>query len=357
MWLHKPHSPFFYFYINIMNNKTLQDYYTTYAFKDNAGTKYFFDIVAIRSDGASEVECPIVSIRQNRKEATGAETFKLACEQIENTRSAIAVVIREYAGFANDCPPISENRVEIRTIKIKKDNKKNKKNQGGNKQQQFPPQFPYSGFGGDDTSRFLSGVNNQLNALGLGTLQQVMQGTANQLAVQEKYEDAKMVIQELKLDNKQALGEIQRLKDQLEDEKDRYRHLEYKLQDAIRENKMQRESYESSMKWTSVIARGIGGAALDKLGLTDKIAGFMGVPAAAAQQIPQQQAAAAAQQNLDDIDLTPSNSETSEKVSEITKYLKSLDVEHIEKICAICEFVSTSDDRLNAVIQYIDSKK
>lgn len=332
--------------------KALQDFYTTFTFKDNARTKYYFDIVSVRSDGNSEIEYPVVSIRQNRRDATGAETFKNAVEQIEQTKSAIAVIIREYNGYADDCTPVSENRVEIKNLPNRNENNgKKKQKPKQNYQPQQMMQVPMWGLGSlEQTNQYLNGVNSQLQMFGIGGIQEVLKSTASNLTLQEKYDDAKQVIQELKLDNKQQLAAINQLKEELSKERDKYKHLEYKLMDVQREAKMEKDSLESKLMWTSVIGKSLGGAFLDKMGISDKIGSLLGVQQPQGQ--PQQQS-----QQADASQAASGNSETDGKVQEIIKYLNSLDKTGIENIYAICEFVSTSADRMNGVLNYIESKK
>lgn len=331
-----------------MNNKTLQDLYTTFQFKDEAKTRYFFDIVAVKSDGNSEVEYPIISIRQNRKNATGADTFKKAIENIESSKSSVAVIIREYDGIADDCQPICVNRVELKKGgKSTLDDTDNKPQQI---QQPPPVNIPLLGFGNlEQTNAYLTMVNNQLSQFGLGSLPDIMRSTSQSLSLQEKYDDAKMVIQELKLDNKQQLAEIQRLKDTIEHHKDQYKQLQYQLQDAQRAAKLEKESLETNLMWSNVIGRSLGGAIIDKFDLVNKFQGFLGVPQG-------QQAAGQTGQtsSTNGADVAPAGDG---KLHEINTYLQSLDAEHIAKVYAICEFISAGDDKMNAVINYIESRK
>lgn len=344
-------------------NKALEELYGNFVFKDNAGTKYFFDIEGVSMAGDNEMSYPLVSIRQNRKNATGAEVFKNAVEKIESSRNNIAIVIREYNSVADDAVPISENRIELRK-QTNKNNKNKKKQKQANSQVAISnaqqQQMPFFGFGNPETTNnFLGAMNAQMQMLGIqGGLSGVFQQTAGNLSLQERLDDAKQVISELKTDNRQLQENIRILKDKLETAKDEYKKLEYKLMDTQRDSSFMEKSYQKELSMGSLISKAVLGVVSDKLGLVEKFAGFMGVPqgAAAKAATPAQAAAPQPQAAAPKPTFTSVNPATEAQIDEIDEYLASLDKPHMDMVYRIIEYISISDDNLGAVEQYVKQK-
>lgn len=352
-------------------NKALEELYGNFVFKDNAGTKYFFDIEGVSMSGENEMNYPLVSIRQNRKNATGAEVFKNAVERLESSRNNIAIVVKEYNSVADDAVPISENRFELRK-KPNDNNDKNNKNKKKQKptaqqlaynnaqQAQAAAQMPFFGFGNPETTNnFLGAMNAQMQMLGIqGGLSGVFQQTAGNLSLQERLDDAKQVISELKTDNRQLQENIRILKDKLETAKDEYKKLEYKLMDTQRDSSFMEKSYQKELSMGSLISKAVLGVVSEKFGLMDKVAGLMGMPASAAAKAaaPAQAAAPQPQAAAPKPTFTSVNPATEAQIDEIDEYLASLDKPHMDMVYRIIEYISISDDNLGAVEQYVKQK-
>lgn len=328
-----------------MKNKALQDYYTTLAFKDNSGAKYYFDVNAIDARGIS---FPVVSIHQNGKNATGAETFKKAIEQIEKNKSCIKVKITEYNTFIDNPQPVNEVTYKI-VEKKKEDDQPQPQTQM--QRQNFSP---FMGFGNtEQTNSFLNGLDAQMNILGIqGGLQGLIQSTATQLTLQDRYDDLKQLYADTKMLNKEQEKEIKDLKQKLEEKHESYKKLEYQLMDAQRENKEIERTYQSKLSMGSLISNAVMNTAVNKFG------GLLGLD----DIVQQAQQAAPAQENpvsvsTENISLQQTNPETEKYISDINDYLNTLDLSRIQCMYAIAMYASQGDDQLKELTKYVKSKQ
>ena len=308
----------------------LEEYYNTLVFKDNAQTRYFFDITAKMGDKAY----PIISILQNRKNATGAETFKNAIEQILKNKKFTSVLVVEYNNCCDDAEAIS--RVEFELKKSKKMAKRKSNT----------PQ-PFNGFGNlGEANSFLEGFGKSLGMLGVeGGLSGIIKSSAAMIAQQDKLEGALGQISELKIDKKDLENELKRYKEKNEELRDELKKAEYKLWDAERDSKNKIENLQNKLTLGSLASTGIIGALTKKFRLDEKLAGFLDEDTATA-------ATDTAHSDLSSVNLQASNPETAQTIAEINNYLNTLDKSRIDLIYAICQYCSQSDNELKQVYRF-----
>jgi len=309
----------------------LSEYYNTLIFKDNAQTRYFFDITAKMGD----IAYPIISILQNRKNATGAETFKHAIEQIMKNKKFTSVLVTEYNNCCDDAEAIS--RVEFELKKSKKMTKRKSNT----------PQ-PFSGFGNlGEANNFLEGFGRSLGMLGVeGGLSGIIKSSAAMIAQQDKLEGALGQISELKIDKKDLENEVKRLKEKNEELRDELKKAEYKLWDAERDSKNKIENLQNKLTLGSLASTGIIGALTKKFKLDEKLAGFLDEDTAAA-------ATDTAHSDLSSVNLQATNPETASSIEEINAYLNTLDKSRIDLVAAICQYCSQSDNELKRVFRFV----
>ncbi len=326
----------------------LKDYYNTLLLKDNAQSKYYFDVIGLTEGGRSgqaAINYPVVSVLQNRRNATGAETFKNAIEQLERNKTVVAVLVKEYNSVADDAEPITENTFNL------KPQKKMKKQQG---KQPMTPQP--QGLGTIDQT--LQNFGNTLGLMGFENgLKGIITATASQIVQQDKLQDAQLTIAELKDEKKELEKEVQRLKGLNDGLKDEQRKLEYKIQDLERDNKRNEEVWAQKNSLGSLAANAFFGILGKSVKLNERLAGLLDDEPAAQQQPPQPSAQSqdSGDNALNSIQFA--NPETAEFIEQINGYLQTLDKSHIAIVTAICQYISVGDEQLKDVYGYVLSKK
>lgn len=321
----------------------LQEYYNTLVFKDNAQTKYFFDIYGVTSaEDGTEIQYPVVTISQNRKNATGADVFKQAVEQLEKNQGMNAVLVKEYSGFYDDSEPISENTFPLKkTKKMKKSG--SKKNL---------PQQPQGGLGA--ISDAISNFGSALGLMGFqGGLSGIITASAQQIATQDRLEAANQRISELKTENAQLRSKIEVLKGENEMLKDSYKKIENEMYDLKRDFKFKEERWQNKLTLGSIGATTLFGFLGKKLKLEEKLAGLLDDEETAAAQPQPQNTAQQTTDGLNDIQLNKVNSETAAYIEDINRYLKTLDISRIKAVTAICQYVYLSDKNLKRVYGFV----
>lgn len=319
----------------------LEEYCNNLIFKDNSATKYYFDIIGVSDgDNNGQTICyPIITIRQNRKNATGAETFKNAISQLEKNKQVSSVLIREYSGYYDDAEPILEN-----TFKLKKQKKMKKK------QQQLPQQ---GGFG--DLGANLKGLGDSLGLMGFENgLSGIIKNTAMQIAQQDRLENANQTIADLKVTQKELEQEIKRLKESNEKLKDESKKLEYELYDTKRDYRNKEHDWQNKLSIKTIAGTAILGMLSQKLNLDKTLQGLMGedMPSAPIQTSDN----TTQQTDLDNIKVQSTNPETAEYVSEINGYISTLDKSRIALVTAICQYTSLGDRQLKEVYGFVLAK-
>jgi len=327
----------------------LKDYYETLLLRDNAQSKYFFDVIGVADGGRggqATISYPVVSIMQNRRNATGAETFKNAITQLEKNKTIASVLVREYNSFADDAEPFAENTFPLKNVK----RMKNKQNQNQK------PMQPQQGLGLVDQT--LQNFGNTLGLMGFENgLKGIVAATAQQVIQHDKLQAAECTIADLKDEKKELEKEVERLKGINDELKDKQRELSYKIQDLERDNKRNEETWAQKNALGSLAANAFFGFLGKATKLDEKLAGLMedeqpSKPAQTQQQQPQPTQNDA---SLNDIQL--GNPETAEYVEEINRYLQTLDKDHIVVVTAICQYVSQGDAQMKDVYGYILKKK
>lgn len=326
-------------------NKEIEEYYNTLVFKDNAHTQYYYDIIARNGD----IEYPLISILQNRRQATGAERFKQAMERVCDNKNVTSVIVREYNNCSDEAEPISTNEFEL-SRNAKKMKKKN------------ALQKPQQGFGSlEDTNNFLSGFGQSLSMLGIqGGLGGIIQNSAMQIAQQGQLETALGTINDLKGDKRSLEDEIKQLKRDNELLKDNLKKEEYsrldlerkkdnEIADLKRDLKQTEQRFSEKLTLGSLASTAIFGVLSKKLKLDEKLDGLLtDDDTAEASAAPQP-----SQADLSAVNIDPVNPETSGTIEEINRYLNTLDKSRIERVGAIIQYISLSDNNLKEVYKSV----
>ena len=322
-------------------NKEIEEYYNTLVFKDNAKTQYYYDIIARNGN----IEYPLISILQNRRQATGAERFKQARERVLDNKNVTSVIVREYNNCSDEAEPISTNEFEL-TKNAKKMKKKNALQQK-------------QGFGSlEETNTFLSGFGRSLDLLGIqGGLSGIIQNSAMQITQATQLETALGTITDLKNDKHSLEDEIKALKKANEDLKDSIKKQEYSLWDMERKKdneiadlkrdlKQTEQRYSEKLTLGSLASTAIFGVLSKKLKLDEKLDGLLTDDDSTAEPQP-------TQSDLSAVNIDPVNPETSGTIEEINRYLNTLDKSRIEYVGAIIQYISLSDNNLKEVYKSV----
>lgn len=325
-------------------NKEIEEYYNTLVFKDNAHTQYYYDIIARNGN----IEYPLISILQNRRQATGAERFKQAMERVCDNKNVTSVIVREYNNCSDEAEPISTNEFELSksTKKMKKKNALQQRTQG---------------FGSlEETNSFLSGFGRSLDLLGIqGGLSGIIQNSAMQIAQQTQLESTLGQLSEIKDQKRSLEEEIKALKKESEGLKDQLKTQQYSLWDVERkkdneiadlkrELKQTEERYQNKLTIGSLATTAMFGVLSKKFKLEEKLDGLLSDDDTTAAAAPQPQ-----QSDLSAVNVEPINPETSGTIEEINRYLNTLDKSRIEYVGAIIQYISLSDNNLKEVYKSV----
>ncbi|MBP5369759.1 MAG: hypothetical protein J6Z01_15050 [Bacteroidales bacterium] len=325
-------------------NKEIEEYYNTLVFKDNAHTQYYYDIIARNGN----IEYPLISILQNRRQATGAERFKQAMERVCDNKNVTSVIVREYNNCSDEAEPISTNEFEL-SRNAKKMKKKN------------ALQKPQQGFGSlEDTNNFLSGFGQSLSMLGIqGGLGGIIQNSAMQIAQQGQLETALGTINDLKGDKRSLEDEIKQLKRDNELLKDNLKKEEYsrwdlerkkdnEIADLKRDLKQTEQRYSEKLTLGSLASTAFFGVLSKKLKIDEKLDGLLTDDDSTAEPQP-------TQSDLSAVNIEPVNPETADTIDEINRYLKTLDKSRIECVGAIIQYLSLGDNEMKKIYNIVSN--
>lgn len=323
-------------------NKEIEEYYNTLVFKDNAKTQYYYDIIARNGT----IEYPLISILQNRRQATGAERFKQAMERVLGNKNVTSVIVREYNNCSDEAEPISVNEFEL-----SKNAKKMKKKNALQKQ----------GFGSlEETNTFLSGFGRSLDLLGIqGGLSGIIQNSAMQITQATQLETALGTITDLKNDKHSLEDEIKELKKANESLKDDIKQQQYSLWDLERKKdneiadlkrdlKQTEQRYSEKLTLGSLASTAIFGVLSKKLKLDEKLDGLLTDDDSTAEPQP-------TQSDLSAVNIEPVNPETADTIDEINRYLKTLDKSRIECVGAIIQYISLGDNEMKKIYNIVSN--
>lgn len=325
-------------------NKEIEEYYNTLVFKDNAKTQYFYDIIAKRDN----IEYPLISILQNRRQATGAERFKQAMERIVGNNNITSVVVKEYNNCSDEAEPISVNEFELQR------NKKMKKKNALQKPQ---------GFGSlEDTNTFLSGFGRSLDLLGIqGGLSGIIQNSAMQIAQATQLEQALGTITDLKGEKHSLEDDIKALKKENEELKDSIKKQEYQLWDVERKKdneiadlkrdlKQKEEQFQNKLSIGSLATTSFLNIISRKYKLDEKLDGLLSDDTVSAPQPTPTPTA-----DLSSVNIEPVNPETASYIEEINRYLNTLDKSRIELVSAIIQYLSLGDNEMRKIYTIVSN--
>lgn len=323
----------------------LNEYYNTLVFKDNAQTKYFFDIYGVTTaDDGTEIQYPVVTISQNRKNATGADVFKTAVEQLEKNQGMNAVLVKEYSGFYDDAEPVSENTFPLKkNKKMKKSGKKNL------------PQQQQGSLGA--ISDAISNFGSALGLMGFqGGLSGIITASAQQIATQDRLETANQTIADLKAEKLRLEGLVENLKEKNEELKDSHKKIENEMTDLKRDFKFKENQWQHELSFKSLGATALFDILGRKFKVDEKLAGLLSDETPVQSQPQPQPQTDSQNSDLNNIQLTPSTGvkpEVEEYLKQITTYLKTLDKSRMAAIAAICQYTALGDIQLKRVYKFV----
>lgn len=318
----------------------LKQYYSNIVFKDNSQTKYYFDIIGVMNgDGGVEINIPVVTILQNRKAATGAETFKQAIEQLEKNKKVHSVIIKEYNGFFDDAEPLQENRFSLKkATKMKKKDNSLQSTQGG-----------LNGLGAID--QVFKSFGNTLGFMGFQNgLSGIITASAQQIAQQDKLETLRADFAEMKSEKQRLEDLIERLKEEKETLKDDKKKVENDLIDLKRDLKYKEEQWSRRNSLGTLLATAGLGVLGKKLNLDETLSGLLG------DNEQTQSQKESSNNDLDSVNINTVNPEIADYVEQINTYLQSLDRSRIKLVTAICQYLSLGDAKLKEVYNFVASQ-
>ncbi|MBQ9212568.1 MAG: hypothetical protein IJ150_01325 [Bacteroidales bacterium] len=319
----------------------LNEYYNTLVFKDNAQTKYYYDVYGVTAaEDGTEIQYPVITINQNRRNATGAENFKNAIEQLETNTNVSAVIVKEYNGFYDGCEPLTEN-----TFQLKKSKKMRRKTSTSKKQQNLPQQVGGLGAINDVLTNF----GNTLGMMGFQNgLSGIITASAQQIAAQDKIEDLKSQVADLKNEKSKLEGQVEELKTKNEDLKESHKKIENEMYDLKRDFKYKEERWQNKLTLGNMGLTATLGFLGKKFKLEEKLAGLL-EDNEPQQEIQSQTENTQNDSTLNDIALTKSKPE----ITEINQYLQTLDASRLTAVMTICQYISLSDKHLKRVYNFV----
>lgn len=320
----------------------LKQYYNNLVFKDNAQTKYYFDIIGImQGEDDTEINYPIITILQNRKAATGAETFKKAINQIEKNKSINTVLIREYNNFFDESEPINESRFILQKTKNKM--KSRKKNETPTQPTEF------SGLGAVD--QVFKSFGNTLGFMGFQNgLSGIITASAQQIALQDKMETMKDDLINLKQEKNRLEGIIEGLKEKNEALKDEKKKVENDYIDLKRDFKYKEEEWSKKNSLGTLLATAGLGVLGKKMNLDATLSGLLNDEP---QQPTPQQTNNENEDDLDGVQVSTVNPEIADYLEEINRYLNTLDRSRIKLVTIICQYLSLGDAKLKQIYKFV----
>ena len=313
----------------------LQEYYNTLVFKDNANTRYFFDIIANMGD----MSYPVISIKQNRKAATGAETFKKAVERICENKKVSSLTVIEYNNCCDDAEAVITNEFEL------------KKNKKMTKRKNNQPANQFGLMGLEQTTNLLDGMSKSMGLLGFeGGLSGIIRNTAMSISQATELDKTKTELSECKAKNLALESEINRLRDEQYKSRDREYELKRQLSDKENDFKAQKERLENRNTIGNLFMTAGLGFLAKKYKLEENLAGLLGEDDSTAASAPQPSP------DLSSVNLQATNPETADAIEEINRYLATLDKSRIDLVQAICQYVSQGDAQLKRTCKFVQNE-
>lgn len=319
-----------------MLNEQLKEISSAYKFKDMSGIPYFIDVIGVqKTDGDNEMNMPLLTVSQARRKATGAETFERIIDFVEKNKKYVAVIVNEYNSIDDDAMPIETKRIDLlggNTTKTsnkmaKQRTKKELEEENEALRQQMERYNPMQ------TNGMLGAINQAMEMFGVqGGLGAVAQNTAMLMTTQDKLDDAKLTITELKGTINNLNSKIDEKDSKIEDLKNKNRNLEDDLREAKRNHAQTVERYEQKLSIGSLASQGLFGFLGKQFKLDEKLAGVLGdadTDAPASVQQPQ----------VMDIfsDIPEDNAKL---IKPCVTYLKSLDYTNLQMMVSIIQYCS-----------------
>lgn len=310
-------------------SEELETYLQVLEIKDNNKDRYFVNITGEKQSKSGMVNnIPLMSIKQLRKRATGADKIRGTVEQaIKANFKSITIV--EYPNCSDDAIPDASNTFDLIFNTTPK--KRNNRNMG-NRQEMY----------GDNN--FVDRLNDIFGTMGVpGGLQGFMQATAQSMTIAERYEDAKQSIADLKYDNKEKDTTIQKLKEKVEtltaqvkDEKDRCKDIQREYENKINETKQQ--------VGLLGLFSNFAGAFAAKTEAGQKLAGFLSDAPTPSEPPTTPEPSISNNDTIKEID-----PQMAQYYNAIEGFYKELDMQDLEKFSTIVQFVELDPTNLNNV--------
>lgn len=304
-----------------MITEELSTYISNLRYKEENGERYYYSVYGEKqSENGSMLNIPIVNIKQSRKQATGADKLQDYFDRVIDGKYD-AITIEEYPNCSDNATPIQSMRFVLANPKGKGKKKPN--------QNQMSKPSAYK-------PNSVDTLDNLFKQMGVPMgLQGFMQATAQSISTQERYEDAKQLVSDLKSDCKLKDTEIQRLKDeneklryQIKDEKDKVRDIQHECEIKIAETKQQVGFLG--------LAGQFAGAFFSKTGMGQKLAGFMadGAPSPTPSQ------------SMGGGDLREVSDETLQLYQNVEQYYRSLGEADFQIFASIVQYLSMAPANL-----------
>lgn len=328
----------------------LQTLLDAYRFKDANNVRYFFDIigVVVDSDGVA-MRIPLVSVSQMRNKATSAAVFEKHIKYLESQEKYNAVIINEYDNVSDDASPINSIRVDLpRSLT---DGKKSNKKMAKKTKQDLEEEVEMLSqqlvaYKNASNSDALGALSDQLSHIGMGGLGDIINHSAAYLSSQDKLEDMRAMVGELKSDNKSLLGKLESKNEEIERLKEEKRRAEDDLREAKREAASKIENLESKLSIGNIMATGAMGFISKQFKLDEKLAGIFGDDTASSEAMAAVQPKAAGEYD----GIAPENVSL---IKPCVTYLKSLDYTNLQYMVSVIQYCSQDSNNILTLARFV----
>lgn len=316
----------------------LNTYLQNLEFKEKSGTRYYFDITGKKYDKKSDAifSLPIVSIKQKGRNATGSKLL-LDCINHASQSGCQSIEVKEYASFDQEAEPILIQDFPIKSTK--RNTKKSQEELVHNQQQQMGNIF------GQGTA--LQGIDSMMSMLGIGGgLQGLIQRTADNITIQDRYADAKDAIQKLENSKTALENKIEKQKEEIESLKDRLKEAKDDYKDLQRDYDFKREKLENKAGLGSLFMNSLVGYVAKKTNFDATLGDLLGSEMGGTATAP-------AAANVDTSGMSQIDDTTANFYANIDVYYKSLNAADLEKFATIIQYLSIDTNNINTLLSVV----
>lgn len=337
-----------------MINDKLKELATAFRFKDASKIPYFIDIIGVQSeDDGNEMNVPLLTVSQARRKATGVDSFTKVVEFVEGNSKYIAVVINEYDSVDDEATPINSQRIELESrqkSQPKKSNTMKRKTKEDLEKENAELREQLQKFSPSMSGNLLGVTNQIMEMVGVqGGLGAVAQNAAMLMTTQDKLEDSKLTIQELKEEIRNLNNKLETKNNEIEKFKDDLRKVKEDARDEKHKYEMQVESLQSKLGIGSMFTTGLMGFMVKN---SPKLAGFFGE----CEQEAQAQMQGSVQAQAEDSLLANVPEQNAELIRSVVEYLKSLDEINLQLVVSCIQYCSQSTDNIKILAKFVQSK-